>query len=127
MMQERDKLAKSWIFAQKLGVDSPGYALQSWAVDKIIDLAVDDPDELWSVILRILELDGSDQIANSIGAGPLEDLMVQHGEAFIDKVEEQASRSNVFKRAMRGVWLESDDTQAYARFVRALNGSEEQA
>lgn len=115
-MNDTDKLAKSWIFAQKLGVDSPGYEKQSWAVDKVIDLADQAPDELWQLILRILELDSSEKIINAVGAGPLEDLMAKHGESFIVKVEEQASKSEVFKQTMRSVWLDSDDTRVYARF-----------
>src|SRR4051794_11157068 len=115
-MSDKDKLAKSWIFAQKLGVDSPGYEKHSWAVDEIIDLAADQPDELWLIILRILEIDSSEEIVKAVGAGPLEDLMVQHGEKLIDKVEDQASKSGAFKAAMKGVWLDSDDTQVCARF-----------
>lgn len=117
-MNDTDKLAKSWIFAQKLGVDSPGYEKQSWAVDKVIDLADQAPDELWQLILRILDLDSSEQIVNSVGAGPLEDLMAKHGESYIIKVEEQASKSEVFKRAMKSVWLDSNDTPIYTRFFK---------
>jgi hypothetical protein len=113
---ERDKLIRSWIFAQKLGINNPGYEKHSWAVDRVINLAIDDPEELWEIIFQILELDNSEQIIKAVGAGPLEDLMVQHGEIFIDRVEKQASKSEVFKSAMCNVWLDNDDTKIYAKF-----------
>ena len=116
VMLDMDRLAKAWIFAQKLGVDSLGYEKHSWAVDEVINFATEKPEDLWQVILKILELDGSNEIAKAVGAGPLEDLMVHHGEGFIDKVEEQASKSDVFKTAMKSVWLDSDDTPICARF-----------
>lgn len=114
-MADIDRLAKAWIFAQKLGVDSSGYEKHSWAVDEVISLA-EKPEDLWKIILRILELDDSDEVVKAVGAGPLEDLMVHHGELFIGQVEEQASKSDVFKTAMKGVWLDSDDTPVWARF-----------
>lgn len=115
-MTDIDRLAKAWIFAQKLGVDSPGYEKHSWAVDEVINMAAEEPQDLWQIILKILELDNSDEVARAVGAGPLEDLMVHHGEEFIGKVEEQVSRSDAFKTAMKSVWLDSDDTPICARF-----------
>ena len=115
-MIDTDRLAKAWIFAQKLGVDSPGYEKQSWAVDEVINLATEKPEDLWQIILKILEIDSSDEVAKAVGAGPLEDLMLHYGEDFIGKVEEQASKSDIFKTAMKSVWLDSDDTPICARF-----------
>lgn len=114
--RERDRLVKTWIFAQKLGVGALGYDRHSWAVDELVDLAFHQPNALWQLMLRILEIDRSDKIIAAIGAGPLEDLMVQHGEAFIDKVERLAAASPVFKAAMRHVWMEQGDTPVFRKF-----------
>jgi len=73
--QERERLAKTWIYAQQLGVGTLGYDRHSWAVDELVDLAFHQPDTLWELILRILEIDRSDKTIAAIGAGPLEDLM----------------------------------------------------
>lgn len=115
-MTDIDRLAKAWIFAQKLGADSSGYERQSWAVDEVINLATEKPEDLWRVILRILELDSSDEIAKAVGAGPLEDLILHYGEYFIGRVEEEAAKSSVFKIAMRSVWLDSNDTSVWVKF-----------
>lgn len=114
--QERDRLAKTWIYAQKLGVGTFGYDRHSWAVDQLVDLAFHQPNHLWDLILRILEVDCSEKIVKAIGEGPLEDLMVQHGEAFIDKVEQLAAKSPAFKAAMQNVWIEAGDTPVFKKF-----------
>ncbi|HEX9810574.1 MAG TPA: hypothetical protein VGA88_00590 [Burkholderiales bacterium] len=114
--QERVRLAKTWIYAQQLGVGTLGYDRHSWAVDELVDLAFHQPDTLWELILRILEIDRSDKTIAAIGAGPLEDLMVQHGEAFIGKVERLAAISPVFKAAMQNVWIEAGDTPVFNKF-----------
>ena len=68
------------------------------------------------MIVRILEIDRSENIIEAVGTGPLEDLIVQHGEAFIDKVERLAAISPSFKAAMRHVWIEAGDTPVFEKF-----------
>lgn len=114
--QERDRLARTWIFAQKLGIGTLGYDRHSWAVEELVDLAFHQPNALWELILRILEMDRSETILAAIGAGPLEDLMVQHGGAFIDKVERLAAKSPAFKAAMKHAWFEDGDTPVFGKF-----------
>jgi Family of unknown function (DUF6869) len=116
MSQERDRLVKTWIFAQKLGVGTLGYDRHSWAVDELVDLAFHQPNTLWELIVRILEIDRSEKIVEAIGTGPLEDLIVQHGAAFIDKVERLAALSPSFKTAMQHVWIEHGDTPVFKKF-----------
>lgn len=115
-MLNKRRLASSWIFAQKRGVDNTGYAEHSWAVDEVINFAADEPDNLWEIILEILEIDDSEEIIKAVGAGPLEDLMVYHGERFIDVIEKQAAKSIAFKTAMQNVWLDSDDSKMHTKF-----------
>jgi len=115
-MLNKRRLASSWIFAQKRGVDNTGYEEHSWAVDEIINFAADEPDNLWEIILEILEIDNSEEIIKAVGAGPLEDLMVYHGERFIDVIEKQAAKSIAFKTAMQNVWLDSDDSKMHTKF-----------
>ena len=115
-MNDKTRLAKSWIFAHKLGVDKIGYEQHSWAVDEVIEMAIDKPNDLWDLILEILKIDDSNEIVAAVGAGPLEDLMVNHGPDFIEKIEEQAESSSAFKNAMKSTWLDSEDTTLYKKF-----------
>lgn len=41
-----------------------------------------------------------------VGAGPLEDLLHQHGAALVDEVERRALQDARFRQALSGVWLE---------------------
>ena len=116
IMLNKKRLASSWIFAQKRGLDNAGYEDHSWAVDEVINFAANKPNDLWEIILEILALDDSEEIVKAVGAGPLEDLMVYHGEQFIDEIEKQAAKSNAFKTAMQNVWLDGDDSSLYKRF-----------
>lgn len=59
LMPDISRLAKSWIFAQKLEMDSPGYEKHSWAVDEIINLSIDKPEVCWQIIELIRQLDSS--------------------------------------------------------------------
>lgn len=126
-MRDLDRLARSWIFAQKLGVDRPGYDKHIWAVDEMIDLAIDSPDELWLAILRILEIDSTEEVVKAVGAGPLEDLMVQHGEQFINEVEKYAAKSAALKNAIKNVWLDEKDTPIWERFFNILENEKKPA
>ena len=47
---------------------------------------------------------GGDATLAYIAAGPLEDLIVQHGEQFMDRIELEAGREPKVRRALRGVW-----------------------
>lgn len=115
-MTDKKKLASAWIMAQKIGVDNPGYERCSWAVDELINIVHENSEELWLIILEILNLDSSEEIIKAVGAGPLEDLMVSYDKAYIEKIEKQASKSKVFKNAMQNVWLDQNDTTLYEKF-----------
>jgi len=65
------------------------------------------PELAWSSILLVLErigADVSDRRFAVLAAGPLEDLMDNHGEAFIDRVETEAHRNPAFALLLGGVW-----------------------
>lgn len=61
------------------------------ALDRLVDLADSAPDD--------------DDLAY-LGAGPVEDLVRVFGEVLIDDIEEAASRSPSFLRALQGMYSE---------------------
>ena len=58
--------------------------------DEVYDLAYEDPEDLWKVILEIHRLDQTQQIDLVLSAGPIEDLLAKHGDEFIVRVEAEA-------------------------------------
>ena len=67
------------------------------------------------------KLDSSEKILANIAAGPLEDLLVYHGEKFIDRVEEAAQSDPVFKKMLGAVWQNAIPDDVWNR-VKAVAG-----
>ena len=86
-------------------------AATSWASSKAIDLAHEDPDQLWGLILEVLRQDPATEVIEVLAAGPLEDYISQLGDSVIEKVEAQAAIDPKFRSLLGGVWRNgmSDD------------------
>ncbi|HVX62460.1 MAG TPA: hypothetical protein VHC19_17710 [Pirellulales bacterium] len=72
------------------------------------DLPREQPELCWETILTILEqipADPEDGLFGVLAAGMMEDLLTNHGTAFIERVEAQAARDPKFNLLLGGVWL----------------------
>jgi hypothetical protein len=63
-----------------------------------------NPDEAWLMILEAVRRASADQVLGWIGAGPLESLLSEHGEDFIDRMEQQAANDERFHFAVSHCW-----------------------
>jgi len=77
--------------------------------DSVLDweLPRADPEIAWLSILAALHKIGAnaaDRRFCVLAAGPLEDLMDVHGEAFIDRAEAEARINPAFAMLLGGVW-----------------------
>src|SRR6185312_3783949 len=63
-----------------------------------------EPDRAWQFILEVLRRNHSSEILQVLSAGPLEDLLVKHGDAFIDRIEAEAWSNPLFAKLLGGVW-----------------------
>ena len=75
-----------------------------WAVDKLIDIGMDQPERFWLLILEIFNRSESDWQRTNLAAGPLEDLLSRYGEDFIDRIEKLANQNEKFREMLTGVW-----------------------
>ena len=75
-----------------------------WAVDKLMDISRESPEELWEVLLEFLEHDPSMQAKAVMAAGPLEDCLAYRGEEVIARVEVLAAEKPKFNHLLGGVW-----------------------
>jgi hypothetical protein len=82
------------------GTDAEHFA----AADELNARVTDEPERAWPVICTIIKRIAHDDILAYVAAGPLEDLLVQHPHAFIDRVEVLAKQDPHFRRAVSGVW-----------------------
>jgi hypothetical protein len=94
-----------------------------WTVEAVEDLRRRDPESLWSFLRAALRQVQDDAAIAYIAAGPLEDLLVESGEAFIDRIEQEAGREPNVLRALCGVWGRSRMVPAVAaRLDRLIAG-----
>lgn len=89
-----------------------------WAVATLIAAARNEPDLCWVAILRLLSRAETDLQLSNIAAGPLEDLLVQHGHEFISRVERQSVTDPRFRELVSGVWQNAIPEEIWQRVQR---------
>jgi len=96
--------------------DDAGY----WAVDAVRDIVDLDQEAAWPLVLELFDRAEGDRMLAFIAAGPLEELIVQHGSQLIDRIEAKAAADKKFRRALSGVWGESGMSEDVLRRVKHL-------
>ena len=100
-----EALAEGWIALQYAkGKDKEPHR---WAFDRLDALLDREPEAAWRVIELIWRRDQSDFLLANLAAGPVEDLLVRHGPAFIERVYLTARREPVFRQMLGAVWRNS--------------------
>jgi len=96
----------AWCKAEEArGSGSP--PARAWEV--MADLADDEPEKCWALLLRVIALAGMEgEALCSAGADCLENLFRDHGPRFIDRIEHEARRDPKFRRALACVWSEKN-------------------
>jgi len=125
--QEIVMLAEAWI-AHKRSRDRDketephgGYSDRSCklyrAQEKVSDLELEheNPEILWKLILAIQHIDHSAPIQQILSAGLIENLLSNHGEAFIARIEAEAKRDPSFASTLGGVWKNSMTDEVWTR------------
>lgn len=74
-----------------------GFSEFDWVVQK-------EPEKGWQAILAALQDPHLEAHLGTLAAGPLEDLLSYHGEAFISRVENEAKSNPKFAWLLGGVW-----------------------
>lgn len=80
---------------------------KAWEV--MADLADDDPERGWALLLRVIALAGMErETLCAAGSDCLENLFRNHGPRFIDRIEHEARCDPKFRRALACVWNEKN-------------------
>lgn len=96
-----------------------------WAWEELHRILEEDgPEAAWPLILLLVER-GSDHALCAAGAGILEDLLDEHGPAFIERVEVQAAADLRFRFCLSHVWPSGMPPEIWERVV-AARGDEPQ-
>jgi hypothetical protein len=114
-MEPDPKLVDDWIASQFLDLHSAEYELLAYAGEASWDMARHRPDEAWEFILAVLKANQSSRVLESLSAGPLEDLLANHGPYVIDRVEATARTNVHFARLLGGVWRSTMTADVWER------------
>jgi hypothetical protein len=118
--EEIESWAKAYIDAQQgdaIDADHPLW----WAVDNFWEGGdrVTSTEDRWNAILKILSLNPPQSVISMLAAGPLEDLIADHGAEFIDRVELEARRSPTFGYLLGGVWPRGGSKEIFSRLEKS--------
>jgi hypothetical protein len=100
-------IARGWIEMHRAAKGSDAQNSNFWAYEALDDLRGHDLERYWEIINEIRRLDDSDSMLSNLAAGPLEDLLVTSGSAFIDRCEALAKTDDRFKAMLGMVWKNS--------------------
>jgi hypothetical protein len=114
--EEVTNISKSWISLQLAEKDSPEYDSEFWSFERLDQLIHNKPNEALRVIIEIAVTTDSEEILGYLGAGPIEDLMLYHGEQVIENLAAKAKAEPKIKVALQSVQIEKEDTKAWGRF-----------
>lgn len=82
------------------------------------DLIDEYPDKALEVTRKIFSRDKSKKMQESLSAGPLEDLLVRHGESMIDEFESIANKDSEFAKLLGGIWKNSMQEDVWQRLKK---------
>ena len=75
-----------------------------WAFNRLAELMRDDPDAAWQITVELIARASDEETLGYVAAGALEDLICQHPDAMIDRVERHAKQDARFRTAVARVW-----------------------
>jgi hypothetical protein len=96
-----------------------------WAFEEVLEICISDPERAWQLTLTLIAKASNPKSLSYIAAGPLEDLLKNHGSAVIDRVEIAARRDSKFRLALCDVWGLSGDIYERAK-IAVGSGSDHQ-
>jgi hypothetical protein len=113
---KRDRFARKWLSEWRS--DPPVYGRASQLLDQFIERK---PEVAWDLVLTLVHTAPDDNALACVGAGPLEDLLCQHGATLIERVEAVARNDAHFVRCLAQVWGENRmDSNVHKRMHRIL-------
>lgn len=78
------------------------------------------PEDAWPLVVELVEQAPSEDALGYVAAGPLEDLIQQHGDAFADRTIERARADQRWRSALLGVWGWQDVSEPFRRTIYAV-------
>ncbi len=77
----------------------------------------DSPETVWPQLLELVDTAPDREALAYIGAGPLEDLLLQHGPTVIDRIELEVRRRPKLVEALANVWSDGFESAVMSRIT----------
>ena len=97
-----ERLIRAYLASREADGDA-GIA-EFWAADCIDELVSKAPERAIRFIREALPYITSDEDIAFFAAGPLENLVAEHGVSVIDEIEQEARQSSRFRFLLSGIW-----------------------
>jgi hypothetical protein len=108
-------LADAWLDHDRTGRES-----RQWAWDRVSDVIHHQPMTGWLLTRQLIAGAADEDQLMSVAAGPLEDLLADHSQVLMDRVEAAARSDPRTMRALAGVWKNAIDDDDWARIQRLV-------
>lgn len=113
-------LVDTWIRVQEYEIGTEEHNRESWAIEEEMDLA-QNSILLWKFILLAYKKPMSARAESIFAAGPLETIISDYGEQYIQEIEKLARTDLRFKDLLGGVWKSHTPDHIWER-VQAVRG-----
>ena len=112
---ELNEIAKAWIEMWDIDLENPARNKYNWVDDFEFDAVYYNPELAIDLVLEILKLNPKNEIFEVLAAGPLEQILANHGDSVIERVEELAKTIPEFSRLLGGVWQNAMTSEVWLR------------
>jgi hypothetical protein len=111
-----DKLLSAYLEHGRLVTGkSPGTDELAWAYDAVCEITdSQNAEEILPFVLALVART-PDELLNYVAAGPVEDVLRDHGPAVIDRILRLAERDRKLRSALKGVWARDSMDATVAR------------
>jgi hypothetical protein len=116
-------MAESWVLMHHAKEGSSAYTENFWAFDALSNLCDNSPEQCLAVINKIILIDASDVVLSNLAAGPVEDLLVKHGEQVISSVIQLAKKSTDWEKMLGAVWKNDISDHVWQQLKSVANSS----
>ena len=117
------EIATAWVEMWLLEINDPMRSKYDWVDDFEYKAVYESPNLAIDLILEILKLGLSEKTKEVLAAGPLEQVLANHGDAIIERVELLARRDPQFSSLLGGVWQNNMSDEVWMRVKNASNRS----
>ncbi|KAG9602228.1 hypothetical protein KCV01_g7290, partial [Aureobasidium melanogenum] len=114
-------IANAWIAMHLSQKGSKERESNFWAYMALEDLRTSDVERYWKIINDIKDIDDSEPILANLAAGPIEDLLVNNADKFIERIEALARSDLKFRTILSMVWQNDITNEVWARVQSVIS------